>query len=174
MKEVKKTEGSEYYTLEGREYKGYYYINSRNNIAYVYDDLNKSTKILVPKHTFNTETVRLRSNHKGGMAAPAHYTPELADYFYSIGNIKRYFIQKRNSPENTIMEIDFTQYSKISSTYSSDAIDSKIYKGGYLLWTISGNQDYVRMQNEKQIEELEKELKGIKKYLKNPLQFYRK
>jgi hypothetical protein len=174
MKQVKKTEGSEYYTLEGIEYKGYYYINTKNNIAYVYDELNKATKILVPKHTYDTETVRLRSKVKGGTSTPVLYRPEISNYTYTVGKIKRYFVQKRNSPENTIIEIDLAQYNKINSEYSSDAIDRNIYKGIILEWLISGNEDFVKMKNQRTIDELEKNFKGISRYLKNPLEFYKK
>lgn len=173
MKQIKKTEGSEFYTLDGIEFKGFYYVDTKTNIAYVYDEFSKTTKILVPKHTFDTETVRLRTNIKGGMSSPVSYKPTLSDYSYSVGEISRYFVQKRNSPMNTITEIDYDQFIRIKNKNSKNYIDSKIYNSIDILWRISGNKDYVSFFNTKQIEDAEKTFKGLKNFLKNVLEFYR-
>ena len=82
MREVKHTKGLEYYTMSGLEYVGQYYLNPENNIAYVYDDMKVNTKILIPRHTFNTETIRLRSITKGGYEAPVPIKVKPTDLEY--------------------------------------------------------------------------------------------
>ena len=173
MKNIKKTDGLEFYTLDGLEYRGFYYVDSKTNVAYVYNKDTNANQILVPRHTFNTETVRLRNKVKGGNMSPKPYTPIISEYDYSVGAINRYFVQKRSSPLNTIMEIDQVQYSKVKANTSKSYISSKLYRSIAIEWRIAGNRDYVFNSNMRKIEESELDFKGLKNYLKNPLEFYR-
>ena len=173
MKNVRKTNGLEFYTLDGLEYRGFYYIDSTTNVAYVYNEQSNVNQILVPRHTFNTETVRLRNKVKGGNMSPKPFVPTISDYDYTVGFIKRYFIQKRSSPLSTIMEIDQNQFSKVKPNNSKNFISSKVYKTVSIEWYISGNRNYVSNFNIRQIEQSESEFSGLKNYLRNPLEFYR-
>lgn len=173
MKNIKKTDGLEFYTLDGLEYRGFYYVDSKTNVAYVYNKDTNTNQILVPRHTFNTETVRLRSKVKGGSMSPKPYIPIISEYDYSVGVISRYFIQKRSSPLNTIMEIDQQQYSKVRRNTSKSFINSNLYRAVSIEWRVAGNRNYVFNTNMRKIEESESEFNGLKNYLKNPLEFYR-
>jgi hypothetical protein len=173
MKNIKKTNGLEFYTLDGLEYRGFYYVDSSTNVAYIYNKESNTNQILVPRHTFNTETVRLRNKIKGGSMSPKPYIPIISEYDYSVGMIPRYFIQKRSSPLSTIMEIDQSQYAKVKASSSKNSISSKIYRQVSIEWVISGNKDYVFNINTRNIEQSEINFNGLKNYLKNPLEFYR-
>jgi hypothetical protein len=173
MEDIRHTQGLEYYTLQGLEYVGSYYINANNNIAYVYDPVSRNNKILVPRHTFNTETVRLRNSVKGGSAAPIPIKRQLKDYDYTVGVIVRYFVQKNNSPQNTIVEIDESQFNTINSNSSKTNIDPNLYSYVSISWRISGNIEYVRNFNIRQIKDSESIFIGLDKFLKNILEFYR-
>lgn len=173
MREVKYTKGLDYYTMSGFEYVGQYYINPENNIAYVYDDTKIDTKILIPRHTFNTETIRLRSTTKGGYEAPVPIKIKPTDFEYTIGILERYFVNKRNSPLNTIVEIDIEQFSNIKSNSKKSGIDLNIYNSIRFKWMISGNIKYVQNYNLRQIRDNLKDFKGLDKFLKNSLEFYK-
>jgi len=173
MKEVRNTKGLEYYTLDGLEYIGDYYINAENNIAYVYDENKVNTKILIPRHTFNTETVRIRNTIKGGYEAPVPVRIKPTDLDYTVGFITRYFVQKRNSPMNTIVEIDSEQYINIKSNSKKSGIDSNIYNSVKFQWMISGNSKYVQNYNTRQLKDNSKNFKGLDIIIKNTLEFYR-
>jgi hypothetical protein len=173
MREVKHTKGLEYYTMNGLEYVGQYYLNPENNIAYIYDDMKVNTKILIPRHTFNTETIRLRSITKGGYEAPVPIKVKPTDLEYTVGIVTRYFVQKRNSPLNTIVEIDSEQFSNIKSNSKKSGIDLNIYNSVSFQWMISGNSRYVQNFNLRQIRDNLKDFKGLDKFLKNSLEFYK-
>ena len=143
MKNVRKTNGLEFYTLDGLEYRGFYYIDSTTNVAYVYNEQSNVNQILVPRHTFNTETVRLRNKVKGGNMSPKPFVPTISDYDYTVGFIKRYFIQKRSSPLNTIMEINQQQYSKVRGNTSKSFISSNLYRAVSIEWRIAGNRERI-------------------------------
>lgn len=173
MRDIRYTKGLEFYTLDGLEYKGYYYIDSKNNVAHTYTKGVKYGKVLVPRHTFNTETARLRSKVKGGSMSPIPILPSPTDYDYTNKAIIRYFVQKKNSPLNTIIEIDETQYNKVRLAESNSFINSNIYNSLSIEWRIAGNEDYVYNSNKKIVEESESSFKGIKNFIKNYLQFYK-
>lgn len=173
MKEIRHTKGLEYYTMDGLEYVGEYYINPQNNIAYVHDENRVNTKILIPRHTFNTETIRLRTKTKGGYEAPIPIKINLTDLDYTTGVISRYLTQKRNSPLNTIVEIDYEQFNNIKSNANKSGIDSNIYNSISISWMIAGNSKYVQNFNLRQIRDNLKYFKGLDIFLKNSLEFYK-
>lgn len=173
MQNVKKTNGGEFYTLDGREYKGLYIVDAKKNIAYIYRENTKKLDILVPKSIFNTETVRMRLNTYGGYASPQPFSPILTSFDYSVGKVNRYFVQKRTSPRTSIVEIDAKQFSMVRNSQSIKYINSRMYNKVMVPWLISGNERYVEHTNKKTIETLSKQFLGLDVYLKNYKQFYK-
>lgn len=173
MEEIKKTNGGEYYHLDGTDYVGLYVVDRTKNIAYIYKDYSKVREVLVPRYIFNTETVRLRSRTFGGYASPQPYIPALDASDYSLGFINRYFVQKRTTPMSTIVEISESQFNMIGSKQSRKYLNSKIYNGLKVRWLISGNERYVEHTNKKNILDGEKTFKGISSFIKDYKQFYK-
>jgi hypothetical protein len=90
--------------------------------------------------------------------------------------IDRYFLKKVN--ETSIIEVDIEQYQK----WLSKQIDSIIYEGVSVTWTIAGELEDtiingtlikgVRTKNNLQIQYANTKMPGISEYLNNPLQYY--
>jgi hypothetical protein len=170
---ILKSELGDFYTLDGEQYKGLYYIEKGTNIAYTYSENTKKRKVLVPYYVYNTETFRMRSNVKGGYRSPIPFKPSPTDYDYKYGYITRYFLQKRTSPQNTIIEVSEDDYSALSPSPSPTDISDKVYNNISIDWVIVGNEGYVTDSNKKLLENAEKSFRGIKNYLSNLLEFYK-
>lgn len=163
----------EFYTLDGNPYKGPYYVEEATNIAYTYSANTKKRKVLVPYYVHNTETVRMRNSIKGGYKSPSSYKPTPTDYDYRYGYILRYFLQKRTSPENSILEVSEEDFNSVSPNPSSTKIDERSYNSLELLWTITGNKSYVANSNKIILDKSENIFPGIKKFLPNLLEYYK-
>lgn len=173
MEIIKKTNGGEYYHLDGRDYKGLYILDEKKNIAYIYKEYSKIREVLVPRFIFNTETVRLRSRTFGGYASPQPYFPQIEASDYSLGFINRFFVQKRTAPLSSIVEVDENQFNMLRNKQSKKYLNSKIYKGLRITWLISGNEIYVEHTNRSNVQKGEKEFKGIVNFIKDYKQFYK-
>ena len=163
----------DFYTLDGKPYKGAYYIEKGTNIAYTYSPKTKKRKVLVPYYVHNTETVRMRTSIKGGYKSPTSYKPSPTDYDYRYGYIIRYFLQKRTSPQNSIVEVSENDFQSVSPNPSYTKIDEKSYNSLELLWTITGNKKYVSNANRLALISSEKLFPGIKNFLPNLLEYYK-
>ena len=99
------------------------------------------------------------------------YVPKPKDKDYEIGYIKRYFAQKANDEASPILEISPPSFKKISN--------SPYYNTTSIRWKISGlleSQGHiigVKQANSNSILRGCKDLKNLKNYLLNLLQFYK-
>ena len=104
---------------------------------------------------------------------PILYSPIPTLDDYKKGKIQRFFVQKRNSPLNTILEIDYNQFNSIN-TENNPGINGVIYNKVLLEWRISkiSTQDASYLNNL----EIQKNLPNfpyLNLYLTNTLEFYR-
>ena len=103
---------------------------------------------------------------------PEYFKPTPMSDDYSKGYIYRYFIQKIN--DLTITEVNKDKYNDIYTQYFNKIV---------IQWIISGpkNNEYkdkilyrkgVEEQNLQTLNDNDKKIKGLKNYLKNPLEFW--
>ena len=169
--EILQTTGSEFYTIDGKEFVGKYYIDDKN-IAYIYNPKSKIKDRLIPHFMRNTELVRRRAKHKGGYLAPSSYAPAPTPQDYARGKIKRYFMQKRTSPRNTIIEVAAEDYEGYGSSNNYNRVNSNVYNATMLEWAISGNVDYVKQFNKNQVDKVLKDFPGLDWHLINLKEFF--
>lgn len=104
---------------------------------------------------------------------PISIKPKITKDDVSNGFIKRYFAKTASSP--TIYEINNTQY----NYYKTDPYFQTLE----LMWLISGNDENttstdgniiygVKHQNEKIVEYYNSKMPGLRRVLKNPLEFF--
>jgi hypothetical protein len=84
---------------------------------------------------------------------------------YRIGYIQRYFIQKRADESAYIYEVE--QY------YYTEILYNPFFKGVSLKWKISGDREEVKEMNRKSVSYASKDMKTLKLYLPNYLQFHK-
>lgn len=170
--EVFYTEGFELYTEKGESYVGPYVLDD-SNYAYKYIKNVKHLERLYSSTAYNVELVRNTIKNKGGYATPIAYRPSPSHYEYKLGYIYRYFVQKRVSPVNTIVEISEDQYGKVGPIQSSTALNSSIYNDIKIRWAISGKKSHVYDFNFRQVKENLPKFIGLNKYIKDYYQFFR-
>lgn len=79
---------------------------------------------------------RLTGNTINKYVSPQQIQPEISDDDYGRGRIDRLFVQKRNSPQNTITEIDYLQYNSIN-TSNNEGISGVTWNSCNIEWIIS-------------------------------------
>lgn len=91
------------------------------------------------------------------------YVPELNEDAYMSGYIFRYFAQKANDDNSTIFEIDAINKSELDS--------DGYYKTTSIKWRITGTPQEIIDSNTASIKLVYSEMKNLKLYLSNLLQF---
>jgi hypothetical protein len=93
------------------------------------------------------------------------YIPEITDAEYNIGYIVRYFVQKTNDDNSPIFEVDAENLTQVQS--------DPYYKTTSLKWRITGTPQEIMDSNQASIKLAYIEMKNLKLYLSNLLQFAR-
>lgn len=92
--------------------------------------------------------------------------PEITDMDYSIGHIKRFFIQKSNDENSAIFEVSKEMYLHYT--------ESPFYIHTAVTWRITGTETEIWDSNQNSIKYASANIKNLKLYLANPLQFAQK
>lgn len=104
---------------------------------------------------------------------PVSFYPSPTDEDYQIGKIQRFFVQKRNSPLNTIMEIDYNQYNTIN-TENNPGINGVIYNKLLIEWRISRlDPTDISFLNQFEVQKAIPSFPYIQNHLTNYLELYR-
>jgi hypothetical protein len=93
------------------------------------------------------------------------YLPELTDDDYTKGYIVRNFVQKVNDSNSTITEIDANNHTELQ--------ESGYYQIVKIKWRITGNPQEIMDSNKASIGLVSVQMKNLKLYLSNLLQFAR-
>lgn len=91
--------------------------------------------------------------------------PKPTDTDYTVGYIKRYFIQRVNDKSSPIFEVSSKQFSLFST--------NPLYKGTSIKWRLVGLKEEVMFSNKKSIDIGSKKISNLKLYLPNLLQFHK-
>lgn len=169
------TPGGEFITAQGADYTGGYHVLPNNQIFSGFRPSDKSFELYIKRFDL-TEDVKTYNKIAG--ITNSNYVhpilkiinPNIDDY--ELGYFYRYFVQKRNNPINSIMEIDFDQFQSIN-VRNEKGINGVIWNSASIQWKISGaNAEYF---NKLAIEKAEKAFKFIYLggYLTNLKEFYR-
>lgn len=91
------------------------------------------------------------------------YFPELTDDDYNRGYITRYFVQKVNDINSTITEVDKYNHAEIQSNAYYQIVSIK--------WRLTGIPQQIMDSNKASIGLVSSQMKNLKLYLSNLLQF---
>ena len=165
------TETDKIYTSTGQLYVGLYFIE--RGVYYQGIPLNNSRIKLYLKKEADIRRVRNQISVKGSQFTPVPYKPNVENDSLGTNTIQRYFIQKRNAPYSTIVEINKEDYS-IGSFAHGGNLTSKLYRGVSLTWQFAGEKEDVMSHNKKEIEKVSGDFAGLDLTLRNLLEFYKK
>lgn len=170
------TTGNEYVLSDGLDYIGMYHILP-NEQVFTEAQPNLSSQELFVKRNDQTKEVeeynRITSSRISQYRSPIPIQRQIESDEYMEGMIQRYFVQKRNNPVRTIMEIDGNQYNSIN-TSNKEGINGLLYNSIAIDWRISKipSQDAAEL-NRRALVGAERKFKGIGQFLSNTLEFYK-
>jgi hypothetical protein len=111
---------------------------------------------------------RAKNRETSQYVNPVAYSPIITAQNYADGFVYRNFLQKRNAPTSTIVEIDDDQKNTLNNR-NRPGISSLIWNSITIKWYLTGT--FAGQFNTQTIMESEKKFKGISKYLANSLEF---
>ena len=160
--------------LDGEDYVGPYHILPNGKFFTGNIPELKSKQIIEKGDKLISKDVIKYNNIKNEelttFVSPVAFFPNINEIDIDNGYIERFFVQRRNNPDNTIMEIDLDQYLNIGTEKNN--ISSVNYNSIHLKWYISKLDDKTKIQlNRRQIEDAEKKFKGLKKFITNYLEY---
>ena len=170
------TSGNEYVLDDGSDYIGSYHILP-NGQRFTYSVPKLTSVELFEKRNDITEMVKTYNNiidqNISRYVSPKPYQPIPDGVDYEIGQIFRYFVQKRNNAKMTITEIDNEQFSSIN-LINAPGINANIWNSLIIPWKISKiPANDVSIINRRTLVAAEHNFPYIGIYLPNVLEFYR-
>lgn len=170
------TQGNEYLMADGSEYEGAYHIVPDGTL-WTESRPRPDSIQLFPKIVGVSDMVRrynkLKEVRTNEYRSPVGVQPIPDAEDYEIGRIMRYFVQKRNNPVGTILEIDSEQFQRIN-TENRPGINGVLYNYVNIFWTISQlpSADAIRV-NRRTVVHASKKFPYLATYLTDMLEFYR-
>lgn len=160
--------GEELFDYEGKSYAGF--VDMEGEFYYKSIPTTSDRAQLYTKEQLTRARYTLNARIPNADFQPEAYVPDLDDFEYISGLITRYFIQKRNQPITTIMEIGNKHYSQGSFEYGG-TFSSSLWRGTHLTWKISGGNEEIEAYNKKEIKRVEKDFPGLSLYLTDLLEY---
>lgn len=167
--------GNEYVNEDGTDYIGQFHILPTNQFFTGPRPEEHSQEIFFKRGEITQDVLsynKVTGNRMAQYEVPIAIEPRPTSSDYQAGEMERFFVQKRNSPLNSIIEIDSTQYNKIN-TKNSPGINGIIWKGIKIVWKISKlPKEDSFLANQRTIIAANVEFPGISKIVTNNLEFY--
>ena len=168
---IKYTNGKEYMYLDGVEYIGHYHIYKNITFTGTTHDKQSVQLMLYTNDKLILEYIQLKNTKQFEPPITFHITPTIKDY--KTGNIKRYFISKRNE-DSIVYEVNEEKYNTL--TVKNKGLNGDIYKGVILNWKLTGpvydvytndilTQHGIYNTNEREAITKSKTLPGLLKYI---------
>lgn len=166
------TRGKEYYSKDGVEYIGPYHKLPNGMIFTGFVPTDRSTELFLLSNQIvaSTEYRTLTKIATGKYIEPIYSAPRPSDDDYSNGFIFRYFVQKRNDPAGSIIEIDKEQYDGINRS-NGPGINENVWRKLTIAWYIRGDGNSVAALNSNTLHKAAVNFYGLIQYVKNTIEF---
>lgn len=169
------TSGDEYVFANGVDYVGPYHILPTNQYFTGPRPEDDSVEVFIKRRNVTEDALvynQITKNPIPQYEVPVSFEPRPNLDDYQFGEIERFFVQKRNSSLNSIIEIDSVQYNKIN-TKGKPGINGVVWKSLKIIWKISKLPvNDLAYENQRKVIAAENDFPGISKYLTNFLEFY--
>jgi hypothetical protein len=172
----KYTAGNEFVLSDGSDYIGSYHILP-NTQVFTMPIPKLDSEELFAKRTDISEVVKrynlITQQDASRYVSPISQQPMPSTDDYEFGEIQRFFVQKRNNPRITIMEIDEPQFNKINQT-NDPGINGVIWNSILIPWVISKiPPEDASIINQRSLITAERSFRWISRYVSNFLEFYK-
>lgn len=166
------TAGGEWQLADGTEYIGPYHRYIADGLVYTNSQYQRGvSKQLFPLQT-NADINRYNQASKNTTkiwAIPRYIIPEVTEQHRTQGWMSRYFVQRRNAPVGTVVEIDSDQFDNIGTAVIG--IDDILYASLQLRWRIVGTRDQIAATNRTTLITANQTFLGIVNYLTDLIEF---
>lgn len=170
------TDGNEFVLSTGEEYVGGYHVLPNGQRFSEFRPTDKSVELFEKKMNPTQDILRynqITGNKINRYVPPIDYQPAPTTEDYKKGKFDRFFVQKRNSPLNTIVEIDATQYNQVN-TLNNPGINGVLYNRLLINWKISKiPKEDAQYLNQYILQVSTPDFPGIGTFLPNTLEFYK-
>jgi len=160
------------YTTTGKPYVGMWYVENGNYYQYPDQSVGSRTRLFTAED-LQRNIVRYRTKMRTVTASPIPIRAQPAEDDYLIGRFLRFFLQRRNAPLYTIMEVSKQSYNEAINVNRTIGVNESLYNNVAIQWHISGPREYVLQVNSRTLINTESIFPGISSYLSDPLQLYR-
>lgn len=170
------TEGNEFVFADGTDYIGMYYVIPTGQRFSGPRPENNSRELFVKRISQTNDSLvynRINETVIPNYRSPISMEVFPTEYDYNRGFMQRFFLQKRNSPLNSIIEINSEQYNSVNTT-NRPGINGVIWNKLRINWKISkiprADASYI---NQLTLTQVENSFPHIGKYVTDLLEFYR-
>lgn len=169
----KYTKGGELFREDGTPYVGPYHILPNGWYYSGFVPLSDSIELFESKPSdADPIYTRLTKVETGNYLEPVYVRPKPEAEDYNNGYMNRYFVQKRNNPISSIVEISKDQFDSVNRT-NGPGINAYLWRRIEIPWRIRGKSiNEVSDINLSVVKDASKKFIGIGKYLINLIEFY--
>jgi hypothetical protein len=170
------TNGGEFILADGRDYVGPFHILPTGQRFSDFRPKPGSVELFERRIEATDDSLlynSLTGRGAGKHVNPVTHNPQPTPQQYRTGKMERFFVQKRNSPLNTIVEINAEQYNQINKE-NRPGINGVLWNKIMILWRISTiPAEDAAVLNRRTLQETEDKFPGIGLYLSDILEFYK-
>jgi hypothetical protein len=169
------TDGDEFVLSTGEEFVGGYHVLPTGQRFSEFRPTNKSVELFEKKMNPTQDILRynqITGNQINKYVPPISYQPIPTTDDYKKGKFDRFFVQKRNSPLNTIVEIDGTQFNQVN-VLNNPGINGVLWNRLQINWKIGKiPKEDAYYLNQYVLQVSTPNFPGIGDFVQNPLEFY--
>lgn len=170
------TSGNEFVFIDGVDYTGSYHILPNGQFFTGFQPENQSVELFRKRIDSTPDLIQYNQITQGEVnryLPPIAYQPNPTPKDYDLGKIQRFFVQKRNSPLNTIIEIDSNQFNSVN-VKNNPGINGVIYNSLIIEWVISKiPKNDAAYLNELTLQRNTPNFPYIGRHITNLLEFYK-
>lgn len=161
---------------DGRDYVGQFHALPTGQFFTGPRPAEESVEIFVKRGDVTYDALvfnKIQNRKTSQYEVPVSINPRPTPEDYAAGEMERYFVQKRTSPLNTIIEIDSIQFNKIN-TINNPGINGTLWNKIKITWKISKlPKSDVEFFNTQTIIQNATNFPGIGRYLNNRTEFFK-
>lgn len=159
--------GGEFFLETGDPYVGPYHKLPNGQYFTGFKPIGSSVELFtVVNDVVGDPTYRRITRIKTGKYIQPIFKPQVpTDDEMKAGEYRRYFVQQKNDPIDTIIEIDKEQFASVNIT-NGPGINGLLWRSVSFIWRVNTTNEDVYKMNTITVSALEGEFRGIMKYLK--------